>query len=159
MTKYAAGTDVPIDRSQTEIGRTLKRYGVDEYTFGQGRGKAHVAFVAHDRQVRFVIPLPNPADKQFTLTPTARRERSASAAKQAYDQAERQRWRALNLLIKAKLEAVEAGVQAFEDEFLPYTVLPDGTTVADTMREPVAHALRTGAFPHIPQTAPRAIGP
>ena len=35
------------------------------------------------------------------------------------------------LVIKAKLEAVEAGVTTFEQEFLANMVLPDKTTVSD----------------------------
>ncbi len=143
MTKYASSTEVPVDRSQAEIRRTLKRYGVSRSTFNEAPGLASVEFVAHDRMVRFTITLPDPADERFARTPTGR-DRAATAARQAFDQAERQCWRALNLLIKAKLEAVEAGVQTFEDEFLPYTVLPGGMTVADTLRDPVAHAYATG---------------
>jgi hypothetical protein len=34
------------------------------------------------------------------------------------------RWRALLLMIKAKVEAVESGVVTFEDEWLAHFVLP-----------------------------------
>lgn len=46
-------------------------------------------------------------------------------------QAERQRWRALFLVIKAKLESVESRIATFEEEFLAHIVLPDDRTVAD----------------------------
>ena len=45
----------------------------------------------------------------------------------SYDQACRQRWRALLLVIKAKLEAVTAGISTIETEFLANIVLPDNT--------------------------------
>jgi hypothetical protein len=48
-----------------------------------------------------------------------------------FEQATRQKWRALNLVIKAKLEAVEAGIVTFEDEFMAHMVLPNGATVAE----------------------------
>jgi hypothetical protein len=35
------------------------------------------------------------------------------------------------LSIKAKLEAVETGIESFEIAFMPYVVLPDGKTVAE----------------------------
>ena len=41
----------------------------------------------------------------------------------------RQRWRALNLAIKAKLEAVESGIVTFDQEFLAHIVGPSGQTV------------------------------
>jgi hypothetical protein len=158
MSRYASGTEVPVDRSQAEIRRTLKRYGVTRSTFNEAPGAASVEFVGHGRMVRFVINLPDPADERFTLTPTGR-DRAAAAARQAFDQAERQCWRALNLLIKAKLEAVEAGVQSFEDEFLPYTLLPGGATVADALRDPVACSYATGAPLQLPPQQRLAIGP
>jgi len=41
-----------------------------------------------------------------------------------WEQACRQRWRALCLAIKAKLEAVESGISHFEDEFLSQIIDP-----------------------------------
>lgn len=46
----------------------------------------------------------------------------------ASDQAARQRWRALLLCLKAKLEAVECGITTFEEEFMAHIVMPDGST-------------------------------
>ena len=37
-----------------------------------------------------------------------------------WEQACRQRWRALALVIKAKLEAIDAEISTFEEEFLPF---------------------------------------
>jgi hypothetical protein len=45
-------------------------------------------------------------------------------------------------VIKAKLEAVAAGITIFEDEFLAHIVLPGGQTVAETIRENIAIAYR-----------------
>lgn len=50
----------------------------------------------------------------------------------AWAQACRQKWRALNIVVKAKLEAVESGIAMFE-EFLAYIVLPNGLTVKDVV--------------------------
>lgn len=158
MTRYAAGTSVPVDRTQAEIGRTLERYGVEEYAFGRARRHAEVRFVGHGRQIRFVIPLPDPTGREFTKTPT-QRDRTPAAAREAYEQAVKQRWRALNLLIKAKLEAVAANVQTFEDEFLAYTLLPNGMTVAESVREPLAQALASGAVPELLPAGRRALTP
>jgi len=32
--KYAEGTEVPIDRSKAEIERVLAKYGADEFVYG-----------------------------------------------------------------------------------------------------------------------------
>jgi hypothetical protein len=41
------------------------------------------------------------------------------------------RWRALSVVIKAKLVAVEEGIVTFEEEFGMHMVLPNGSTVAE----------------------------
>jgi hypothetical protein len=64
-----------------------------------------------------------------------------------YDQAVRQRWRALVLVLKAKLEAIESGISSFEDEFLAQTVLPDNTTVGGFMRPQLDRAYELGVMP------------
>lgn len=48
-----------------------------------------------------------------------------------YDRACKQRWRALLLCIKAKLEAVDSGIATFEQEFMANIVMPDGKTFGD----------------------------
>lgn len=127
MTRYAAGTDVPADRSRGEIERTLARYGADSFAYGWSGTTAVIGFRAHGRAIRFELPLPDRHSDEFTLTPTGR-DRSPAQADAAWEQATRQRWRALALAVKAKLEAVETGIATFEDEFLAYTVLPSGQT-------------------------------
>jgi hypothetical protein len=64
-----------------------------------------------------------------------------------YEKATRQRWRALALVIKAKLEAVESGITIFEDEFLAHIVLPDGSTAGDWMRPQIAKAYDKNKMP------------
>lgn len=130
MPRYAANTEVPSDRSRAEIERTLRRYGASAFAYGWEGNRAQIGFKLADRQIRFMLPLPDPEAEEFTLTPTGR-ERSEKAAEDAYEQAVRQRWRALALVIKAKLEAVEAGISTVEREFLDAIMLPDGRTVGD----------------------------
>lgn len=148
MSRYAANTDVSAEKSRGEIERILMRYGADQFAYGfeTGRG-AMVQFRADARLIRFVINLPDPQDKEFWYTPARRQRRSQAAAEAAWEQATRQRWRALSLVIKAKLEAVEAGISEFEQEFLANIVLPDGTTVGDWMGPQVAAAYDSGQMP------------
>jgi hypothetical protein len=59
--QYATSTKVGSDRSIAEIERTLMRYGARGFMYGrdEDRGAAVIAFKANDRQVRFVLPLPD----------------------------------------------------------------------------------------------------
>lgn len=148
MAKYAANTDVSSDRSRAEIERTLERYGARQFMYGWDQDRAVVGFVLNDREIRFVLPLPDRDSTDFTRTPTGR-PRAATQARAEYEQAVRQRWRSLALVIKAKLEAVESGIVTFDAEFLAHIVLPDGRTVADTVVPRVEQAYRDHEMPSL----------
>jgi hypothetical protein len=146
MTRYAERTEVSSDKSRTEIERTLRRYGAGAFAYGWAGNEAHVMFEMVGRRIQFRLPLPNPTDKKFTQTPTGR-DRSGAAAEREYEQAVRQRWRALALVIKAKLEAVEAGITTVEDEFLAHIVLPSGGTVGEWARPQLKEVYASGQMP------------
>lgn len=139
---YAENTTVPVERSRMELERTIERYGATSFAYATETGRAMVAFEANDRRIRFLLPLPERTERRFTHH--SRGARTPAAALEAWEQACRQRWRALNLAVKAKLEAVDAGITTFEEEFLAHIVLPDGTTVGDRMVPAVGEAYLTG---------------
>lgn len=128
MAKYAEGTDVSIERSRAEIERTLKRFGATGFLYGWHERGHVLGFRYAGREIKYMLPMPDWSE--FHLTPTGIR-RSASSIENAYEQAVRERWRALALLVKAKLAGVEAGISTFQEEFLANTVLPGGVTVAE----------------------------
>ncbi len=97
--------------------------------------------------IRFVLLMPDRNDKQFKLTKTRRSSRSDDSAYKAWEQACRQRWRALALVVKAKLEAVESGISTFEEEFLANIMLPNNQTVGQYVLPQVEIAYETGQMP------------
>lgn len=145
--KYAQRTEVPVERSEGEIKKILLRYGATSYLSGQQHDKALIAFEMRGRRLRFVLPLPSLQAEEFRRTPAGRRQRSDADQFRAWEQACRQRWRALALAIKAKLEAVETEITTFEEEFLAHIVLPNGETVADWMTPQIEHAYKTKKMP------------
>lgn len=146
MPRYAESTAVSSDRSRAEIETTLARYGASRFMYGWDQQSAIIAFEMHGRRIQFQLPLPNKDAEEFTRTPTGR-VRAASQATEAYEQAVRQRWRALALVIKAKLEAVDAGITIFEDEFMAHIVLPSGETVGHWMRPQIEASYQSGNMP------------
>lgn len=143
MAQYAENTSVPSDRSRAEIEKTLARYGADEFAYATRREMAVIQFTAEGRTIRFTVPLPDRGDSQFTRTPTGK-IRSSTQAEAAFEQAVRQRWRALSLVVKAKLEAVASGIVTFEQEFLPHILLPGGRTVYEETAPAIASAYDSG---------------
>lgn len=126
--RYAADTKVPVSQSIAEIERTVKKYGGAQFGFGVAEDQAVVAFTKEGRQVRFYVPFGNTKDA-------------------AYPKRQRQRLRALLLVIKARLEAVESGVESFEDSFMANIVLPDGSLVSQHVKRELASAYESGRQP------------
>lgn len=142
---YAHDTKVSVHDSQAEIERILERYGADQFMRGWDQDRAVIAFRFEKRHVRLFVSLPPKAD--FNLTPTGKTRTSQQAIQEAWEQACRQKWRALKLVIQAKLEAVESGISTFENEFMANILLPDGQTVGDWMGPQIEHAYQIGAMP------------
>lgn len=147
MAQYASETQVDATKSRAEIERTLQRYGATEFMYGTTAGQAMIAFKARGRIIRFMLPLPNENDDEIKYTPSRRWLRSDKERLAAWEQACRQRWRALALLIKAQLEAVETGIVTFEDVFLAMTVLPGGQTLGEWSAPQITEAYSTGRMP------------
>lgn len=148
---YASQTSVSSDKSRAEIERTLSRYGATSFAYGWHQSAAMVGFEVEGRNVRFVLPMPDRAAREFTHTPARGDRRTDAAASAAYEQAVRQRWRALALVIKAKLEAVDAEIVTFEEEFAMHMVLPGGQTVAEHVLPAIEQAYSTGNVPPLLQ--------
>lgn len=149
MSQYAKSTTVSSELSRLEIERILIRYGAENFAYATTSGKAAIMFTMNNRQIRFALQLPS--IEEFRLTPTGR-TRTENSRFEAWEQACRQRWRALKLVVQAKLEAVECGISEFDDEFMANIVLPDNHTVGEFMRPQIDRAYITGE-PAIPYVA------
>ena len=127
---YAADTSVPVDRSRAEIEAMLTRRGATAFGYAQQGGRAAIMFRLPACSVRIELQLPSA--KEFAVSERGR-TRKVTAQQQAWAQACRARWRALALVIKAKLVAVDAGITTVEKEFQADLVLPDGRRVGDVV--------------------------
>lgn len=117
------------------------RYGATEFGYMRREELVIVGFKVLSRNIRFIINIPRKEEFQFTDTG---RNRKNTQITQAWEQSVKQRWRALALVIKAKLEAVESHIATFEEEFLPYIVLPNGKTVAEETLPAIEEIYKTG---------------
>lgn len=147
MPKYAENTEVSSSRSREEIERILTLNGAVQFVYGWQDGKAVIAFVANGKQIRFILPMPDKNSWDITRTPGRGTVRSREAQEKTYEQAVRQKWRALAISIKAKFAAIEAGISVFEREFFYDTVLPNGQTVGEYIQPQVERVYLTGNMP------------
>ena len=134
MSPFAARTEVPVSKTRAEIESLLERHKAQQYGTAVDYDllAARVQFRLHDRIVRFVITLP---------------DRKKLGAGGRLERAERQRWRALLLVIKAKLESVESHIETFEHAFLSQIVMPNDQTVGDIVAPQIAESYKTGRMP------------
>ncbi len=136
---YAANTVVPLENSIAEIIRMIRKAGAESIGQMQERDRFVIAFALADRRMKFTVPLvtsydgPEVARNGVRIDPVARIEQS-----------NRQKGRALMLVIKAKLESVESGVETFEQAFLGNILLDGGQTVYERVAEPIALEYRSG---------------
>jgi hypothetical protein len=180
MSRYAEGTSVPMDRSRAEAEKTLVRYGAHAFAYSweqrveviparctangctksdpdycrrehrwmvteQRRDTRQVVILGFrmtldgtEREVRLEVPMPT--------------EREAGT-KAKLDAATRQRWRALVLVLKAKLEAVASGISTLETEFLAGIVMPDGRTLGSHVIPRLTEVVEHGRL--LPPAEPR----
>jgi hypothetical protein len=105
---FAATTNVSVDASITEIKAVLKRYGVTDIITLETAQKRGIGWNYEGKSYRLVISV------------------------ESSEQRNRQKFRALLLLIKTILEtAPVAGIDAAA-MLLPHMVLEDGRTVAES---------------------------
>jgi hypothetical protein len=124
---YAATTEVPIDRSKRHIEELLMRAGAEGYhtgwqaASGDDPGWDAIEFLWKGKHIRFRLP------RQQAVVTRSRNKRLSP------EQRDRQRWRVLFLVVKAKIEAVEAGIAVFEEEFLSFIVTASGKTIGEVL--------------------------
>lgn len=118
-------TTVAVEKSQAEIRRLLARHGAQRFGFGEDSdGDARWAvlqFAAAGRAVRLRVPY-KPV-REGDVQAKARRSRTKTAAEvrfDAHEQEARRIWRVIAWNLKARLVAVEEGVETFEEAFLAH---------------------------------------
>ena len=135
MRRYASGTAVATERSQAEIKKTLQRYGADNVTIGESmaQGVALIQFLHRDLPCQIRVKLPKAQEERFHLTPSRGRRRTSEAARMAWQDECRRKWRVILLLIKAKLEAIEEEVVSPREALLSWLLLPNGQNVSQAL--------------------------
>lgn len=141
---YAKYTEVPVSKTRAEIELLLERAKAKQYgtAIDYDLSSARVQFRLHERIVRFTVTLPD-------------RKKLGDGTK--FARAERQIWRALLLVLKAKLESVESKIETFEHAFLAQVVMPNDRTVGDIVTAQIAESYKTGKMPKALTAAPEDV--
>lgn len=143
---YAAGTSVDPSKTRSEIDTLLTKNGATHVAIQSAPDSATVAFEIAGKRYRITLPMPTmeqckPGNKippRWYGMQASQREEWVRGQR---DQRLRERWRALFLVMKAKLEIARiSGFSSVEKEFLADKILPGGTTVYEEVQE----AFKTG---------------
>jgi hypothetical protein len=166
MSRYAEGTSVPVDQSRREVEKVLQRYGASGFGYAWDRREekrcrayhpenkpkpdvaecaaghhagyietdirelVHITFKLNERVVRLDVPMPT--------------KHEAGGSNEKLERRTRERWRALVLVLKAKLEAVTCGISTLETEFLANMVMRNGMTIGQAMLHRLPDVVETG---------------
>ena len=136
---YAEKTQVPVERSVAQLELYLNKQGAQAFhrATDNERRLIGIQFRFNNRTYRFIVQLKGPAE--YALTPQGY-TRSQNQIKTIMEQEERRIWRALGLVIKAKFESVQSGIETFEEAFLPQTVLPGDILVGQKVQPMIERA-------------------
>lgn len=152
---YAEDTSVSVEKSRAEIEKIIVRAGADRFASMISENEAVIGFALRGKHVKFVLPLPRRDEKRFThfkpggVNVRVLKPRNENDSYKAWEQSCRSRWRALGLCIKAKLEAVEAGITSFEAEFLAHFVTPGGKTMGERIIPQLEEMEKSGKMPQL----------
>lgn len=136
--RYAEGTSVTAEKSRAELEALLAKHGASEFALRTRAEFAEVAYHIHGRAVRHRVE--RPALKVRSYATQREKEAAANASEAEW----RRRWRALLLLVKAKLELIASGQSTFEREFLADILLPNNQTVHEALLPKLEAAYRDG---------------
>lgn len=136
------GTVVTVEKSQAEVRKLLGRFGAREFGFGEAVDDeavvwSAVTFTHEDIRVRLRVP--HKRISKADLNAKASRTRTKTRADIQYELAEaeaRRIWRVMAHNIKARMVAVEEGVESFVEAWLSHIVDPNtGMTVYEQLSQ------------------------
>lgn len=141
---YAARTEVPVWRSKDAISSDLKRLGAQREAFYAAPGRAVIVFEIGETRYRLSVSMPSPDDYRYDARGYTRTERQARIA---FEQDERERWRALVAYVKSLRIAAEAGIIDIREALLSNVVLANGETVGEFLLPQLAEAAAAERMP------------
>jgi hypothetical protein len=158
--RFAEGTSVPVSRSREELQNVLERAGALEVGFVTGAGgRARCAFRLKSSGLLIALEVPEVDPLSFKPGPrdSTRWEESVkrrvhvpgSKLDQLVEAERRRRWRALLLVVKAKLEAIASGISTIDGEFMAGIVLASGRTLEAELRPRLKELAASGAVPSL----------
>lgn len=157
--RYAEGTRVSVEDTQTEIRRLLGRYGCKSFALAEDEQRSAIQFIFDGLPYRFTVERPDASAlredfvkdryENTSLSMVAVKNRAAAIDWNDKVQQEfRRRWRARLLWLKATLEFADSeGGQFFRQAMMSALVLPSGETMIAKVERELPGAYQSGNMP------------
>ncbi len=159
--RFAEGTEVPVTKTRDELERLLTQHGAAqiriERDMTDGRASVTFSFAKPQRMVRLDIRVDTSTVPETGQRPWNNEsakfpqgwgswtiERQRNWRKERIEQLEREAWRRLLLVVRAKLELVAGGDTTIEREFLADIMTANGGTVYEGIARIIEHQYQTG---------------
>lgn len=133
-------TSVGVGKSQDDIRKLLSKHGAERFSFSEGEydGKwwVGVEFIHHNHLVRIAAALKELDEPEVRAKLRRARTKTREDFMREHNEQEGKRiWRVIYWSLKSRMEAVEEGLETFEQAFLSHLVDP-GTnqTLWNTIR-------------------------
>jgi hypothetical protein len=134
-TKAYNSTSTPVAKSQEDIRWILRKYGADGVQFSEDwkAKKIMVRFLYSIGTVQYSVFFSVPIPDVDVRTGTGR-QRKASQMELLKAQTHRGIWRAVFWAIKSRMEAVEFGIETFQEAFMSHFEIPGTSqTIGDVV--------------------------
>lgn len=137
---FAEGTKRSSYQTRDDIERELRRHGAADYGFVSSGKEALIVFKAKERTIRFRLPYPDRESFRKIKDRWGREQRRTDSGVEAeWEKETRRLWRSLYACIKARLVAIEDGVETFDEAFFAHIVDPlSGVTMYEATRKQIA---------------------
>jgi hypothetical protein len=140
MSAYA-NTTVAVEKSQKMVRDLLTKYGATRFAMAEEIDNAGVYWIAlsfgyDDMLVRMRVPLKLDEQAIRSKSKSARTKTFDQIRQDAADQEAKRIWRVLAWNLKARLVAVEEGLETLAEAFLAHVIDPGtGQTIFESLQE------------------------
>lgn len=124
-TKAYQTTSTSVSKSQENIRQILAKYGADGVQFSEDwKGMVLlIRFLYSIKDIQYSVLFKIPIPKAEAQSPTGRARKPIQLIK-LQEQLERGIWRAAFWAIKSRMEAVDFGIETFQEAFLSHFEVP-----------------------------------
>jgi hypothetical protein len=144
MNSYASGTKVSEAKSHFELQQLFKKFGCEGTGYMEHEDETRLMFAKDGVTYKFTLRFP---DGESQIKVGSNYRPGTHGSKLDYERA--RKMRALVMIVKAQLVAIEEGIATWDDMFIGQTVTDNGQTIAERWGPQVTQKCLEGVYPSV----------